>query len=112
MDPGKVAELLLLDPHHPRSLRFNVAVLDASLRAISQAIPAGDANEAERLTGRLHVTLEYDGIDDILGRGLAGFLDDVLGTCRAVGDGIARAYFRGERPRAGAAAQAAQAQQQ
>jgi uncharacterized alpha-E superfamily protein len=112
IDPGKDAELLLLDAHHPRSLRFNVAVLDASLRAISRTIPAGDADEAESLTGRLHVTLEYDGIDDILGRGLAAFLDDVLGTCRAIGDGIARSYFRGDRTPASAAAQAAQAQQQ
>ena len=62
IDPQKVAELLVLHPRHPRSIRFNIAELQASLQAISHAAPGTYSTEAERLTGKLHETLLYDQI--------------------------------------------------
>ena len=53
------------------SVRFNVAWLQSSLRAISGAGPHSYANEAERLTGKLHDSLVYDRIQDIFARGPA-----------------------------------------
>jgi uncharacterized alpha-E superfamily protein len=93
IEPEKVAELLVMHPRHPRSVRFSVAALQAALRAISGAGPDGYANEAERLTGKLHDTLKYDRIADVFGRGLHPFLTDVLATCATIGDGISQSYF-------------------
>jgi uncharacterized alpha-E superfamily protein len=93
IDPHKVAELLVLHARHPRSIRFNIAELQASLQAISLAVPGTYATEAERLTGKLHETLRYDRMEDIFERGLHVFLRDLQGTCRAIGEQIARTYF-------------------
>jgi uncharacterized alpha-E superfamily protein len=93
IQPDRVAELLILHPQHPRSLRFSVGILQSALRAISGSGIDTWANEAERLTGRLFDSLKYDRIEDILGRGLHPFLADVQHTCRAIGEEVARTYF-------------------
>jgi len=93
IEPEKVAELLILHPQHPRSIRFNVSVLQQALRAISGTGSGSYANEAERLTGKLHETLKYDRIQDIFARGLHPFLTELEGTCRSIGEQIARTYF-------------------
>ena len=93
IDPPNVAELLILHPQHPRSVRFNVAWLQSSLRAVSGAGPHSYANEAERLTGKLHDSLVYDRIQDVFARGLHVFLADVETTCRRIGEQIATTYF-------------------
>jgi uncharacterized alpha-E superfamily protein len=93
IEPERVAELLVLHPRLPRSIRFNIATLQQSLRAISGSGPGSYANEAERLTGKLHESLMYDRIEEIFARGLHAFLLDVQKTCRAIGEHIARTYF-------------------
>jgi len=93
IDPQKVAELLILHPRHPRSIRFNVAALQTALRAVSGATPHTYASEAERLTGKLHDTLVYDRIEEIFARGLHSFLVDLQKTSRLIGEHIARKYF-------------------
>ena len=93
IEPARVAELLVLHPHHPRSIRCSVATLREALRAIGGAGPDDYASEAERLTGRLHDGLKYDRIEDLFARGLHAFLADVLRTCRAIGEQLARTYF-------------------
>jgi uncharacterized alpha-E superfamily protein len=93
IEPRNIAELLILHPKHPRSVRFNIGWLQMSLRSISGSGPHSYANEAERLTGKLHDALVYDRIDDIFARGLHAFLADVSYNCRAIGEDIARSYF-------------------
>ena len=93
VEPERVAELLLLNPQHPRSLRFSIGVLQSALRAISGSGVDTWGNEAERLTGRLFDSLKYDRIEDILGRGLHPFLAEAQETCRAIGEELARTYF-------------------
>jgi uncharacterized alpha-E superfamily protein len=88
-----MAELLILHRQHPRSIRFNIATLQQSLRAISGSGAGSYANEAERLTGKLHETLMYDRIEEIFAHGLHSFLVDLQKTCRAIGEHIARTYF-------------------
>ena len=39
IEPERVAELLVLHPQHPRSIRFNIGVLQSALRAISGSGP-------------------------------------------------------------------------
>lgn len=94
IDPGKVAELLVLDPLHPRSIRFNVAALGAALHGLADAGPGASADEAERLVGRLNGRLEYDRIGDVLAHGLHPYLEEVQHACRAIGDEVARTYFQ------------------
>ncbi|HYP12816.1 MAG TPA: alpha-E domain-containing protein, partial [Bryobacteraceae bacterium] len=93
IEPERVAELLILHPKHPRSIRFNIAALQFALRAVSGSPSHHYATEAERLTCKLHDTLVYDRIEDIFARGLHDFLKDLQQTCRLIGDNIARRYF-------------------
>jgi uncharacterized alpha-E superfamily protein len=93
IEPERVAELLVLHPQHPRSLRFSIGVLQSALRAVSGSGVDTYANEAERLTGRLYDSLKYDRIEDIFARGLHSFLADVQKICRAIGEHVARTYF-------------------
>jgi len=93
IDPEKVAELLILHPQHPRSIRYNIAGLQAALRAISGSHADSYANEAERLAGKAHETLMYDRIQDIFARGLHPFLTQLQRTCRSIGEHVARTYF-------------------
>jgi len=93
IEPAKVAELLLLHPRHPRSVRFNISSLHTALQAISGSGPDSYATEAERLTGKMQESLLYDRIEDVFARGLHSFLTDLEKTCRVIGEQIARSYF-------------------
>lgn len=93
IEPERVAELLILHPKHPRSIRFNVSALQTALRAVSGSPAHHYATEAERLTGKLHDMLVYDRIEDIFARGLHSFLTDLQTSCRSIGENIARRYF-------------------
>jgi uncharacterized alpha-E superfamily protein len=93
IEPHKVAELLLLDARHPRSVRFNLGVLQNSLYSISGSVPGTYANEAERLTSRTHERLTYDSIEEIFSSGLHNFLEDLLDTCKTIGGEVAQTYL-------------------
>ncbi len=93
IEPERVAELLVLHAQLPRSVRFNIAAVQQSLRAISGAGPGAYADEAERLTGKLLESLRYDRMEDIFARGLHTVLTGVQKSCRGIGEHIARKYF-------------------
>jgi len=93
IEPERVAEMLILHPQHPRSIRFSVTEVQAGLRAVSGTGPGSYANEAERLTGKVLESLRYDVIGEIFKRGLHAYLHDLLRTCRLIGEDIARSYF-------------------
>jgi len=93
IEPERVAEMLILHPQHPRSIRFSVTEMQSGLRAISGTGAGSYANEAERLTGKVLESLRYDKIGDIFQRGLHLYLSDLLRVFRSVGEDIARTYF-------------------
>ena len=93
IEPTRVAELLLLDARHPRSVRFNLSALQSSLHAVSGSVPGTYANEAERLTGKMQERLTYDSIDEIFAGGLHNYLTDLQETCRIIGEQISKAYL-------------------
>jgi uncharacterized alpha-E superfamily protein len=93
IEPEKVAELLLLDSRHPRSVRFNLGILQNSLYAISGSVPGTYANEAERLTGRAYERLTYDSINEIFEGGLHSYLEELLATCRTIGGHVTETYL-------------------
>ena len=93
IEPERVAEMLILHPQHPRSIRFSVTEVQAGLRAVSGTGPGSYANEAERLTGKVLESLRYDVIGEIFKRGLHAYLHELLRNCRLIGEDIARSYF-------------------
>jgi uncharacterized alpha-E superfamily protein len=93
IEPEKVAEMLILHPLHPRSIRFSLTEAQSGLRAVSGTGQGSYANEAERLAGRTVERLSYDKVGEIFKQGLHGYLGDLLRMCGAMGDDIARTYF-------------------
>jgi uncharacterized alpha-E superfamily protein len=93
IEPEKVAEMLILHPLHPRSIRFSLTEVQSGLRAVSGTGPGAYANEAERLAGRVVERLSYDKVGEIFKQGLHSYLGDLLRMCGAIGDDIARTYF-------------------
>ncbi len=93
IDPQKVAEMLILHPQHPRSIRFSITEVQAGLRKISGTGAGSYANEAERLTGKVLESLRYDKIEDIFRRGLHSYMGDILKGCHAIHEDIARTYL-------------------
>ncbi len=93
IEPERVAEMLILHPQHPRSIRFSMTELQGALRAISGTGAGSYANEAERLTGKVLESLRYDTVEDIFRRGLHIYLGNILSKCRSIGSDIAHSYF-------------------
>jgi len=93
IEPERVAEMLILHPQHPRSIRFSATEVQGGLRAISGTGPGSYATEAERMTGKLLEGLRYDRIDEIFKRGLHAYLHELLRMFRLIGTDIERKYF-------------------
>lgn len=93
IEPDRVAEMLILHPEHPRSVRFNTTELQTGLRSISGAQTGSYATEAERLTGKVLEGLRYTTMDEILAGGLHPYTNNLLRSYRAIGDHIGRSYF-------------------
>jgi uncharacterized alpha-E superfamily protein len=71
--PSRVAELLVLRPEMPRSLRFCASQIVQHLDALAGARDL----EAQRLAGELHARLRFARIDRVLGKGLHEFLAEI-----------------------------------
>jgi uncharacterized alpha-E superfamily protein len=93
IEPEKVAGMLILNPQHPRSIRFSTTEVQAGLRAISGSERGSYANEAERLAGRIVERLSYDKIEEIFKQGLHSYLNELSGMFSSIGSDIARNYF-------------------
>jgi uncharacterized alpha-E superfamily protein len=91
--PEKVAEMLILNPQHPRSIRFSMTGVQSGLKEINGSVSGSYANECERLTGKALQSLRYDKIEDIFSRGLDIHMQDLLRICRSIDEDIARSYF-------------------
>jgi uncharacterized alpha-E superfamily protein len=93
IEPNHVAEMLILHPQLPRSIRFCTTEVQRALRAISRSGVGSYANEAERVTGKMLERLRYDTIDEILRQGLHRYLNELLHMSGIIGENIARTYF-------------------
>ena len=93
IDPEKVAELLILHPQHPRSIRFNIAALQSRCAPSAARLPVPTPMKPSGSPGKVNETLMYDRIQDIFSRGLHPFLTRLQKTCRSIGEHIARTYF-------------------
>lgn len=91
--PRRVAELLLLSPDFPRSVRFCLSQLDSALRSIS-GVPAGRfSNDAEKLSGRVLAGLLFSSIEDLFDRGLHTYLDHLQTRFNEIGQALFATYI-------------------
>jgi uncharacterized alpha-E superfamily protein len=82
--PTRVAELLILQKQMPRSLVACMAAVVANLADIRNDL----SQDTERLAGKLHATLQFGLIDDILEEGLHDFLTNFLACIEDLGNRI------------------------
>ena len=87
--PRRVAEMLLLRPEMPRSLRFCATQVADHLDIL-----AGSRDlEAQRLAGELHARLRFARIDRVLAAGLHDFLEEILGRIAELSTQLAQDFM-------------------
>jgi uncharacterized alpha-E superfamily protein len=91
--PDRVAEFLLLNAEFPRSVRFAAARVESALRAIAQLTGRGAGGRAERLAGRLHASLDYGQVDEILGEDPHLYLEGIGRYCAQIHDAAQLSYI-------------------
>ena len=87
--PELVAELLILRPDMPRSLRASINGVVENLRALT---PDQDS-ESLRLAGKLQAELSYARVEEILATGLHAYLTQCLDWVNALGAQIGREFL-------------------
>ncbi len=87
--PARVAALLILHAKMPRSLVACLAAVLANLQEVRNEL----SHETERLAGKLHATLQFALIDEILKDGLHDFLTDFLAAIATLAGGISRDFL-------------------
>ena len=92
--PERVAEFLLLNAEFPRSVRFAAARVESALRAIAQLdAAAARGGRAERLAGRLHASLDYGQVDEILNDDPHAYLDGIGRYCAQIHAALYQSYI-------------------
>lgn len=110
VQPRAVIEMLTFSPVFPRSIRFSIEQVQASLEQIAAyraydpatvrfetiqhaAAQLGSADEAERAVGRLQARLAYGSTDEMFDESLHLYLSDVQRRCNQIGEHIQARYF-------------------
>jgi uncharacterized alpha-E superfamily protein len=91
--PARIAEFLLLNAEFPRSVRFAAARAESAVRAIAQLTGRGAGGRAERLAGRLHASLDYGQVDEILSDDPHAYLEGVGRLCRQIHTALYEGYL-------------------
>lgn len=86
---GRVAELLILNPQMPRSLRSCYDRLSETLEELCGT----SAPECQRMAGRLHSSLRYRKIDEIFETGLHEFLTEFIQGNAQLGRQLAQDFM-------------------
>lgn len=91
--PWNVAELLVLRPEMPRSLRACYDIVTECLDELSR-IHGGKRGECHRIAGAISSGLRFGRIADIFQSGLHEHLTDQIEKAQELGDEIANLYMR------------------
>ncbi len=92
VSPWNVAELMILKPEMPRSLRACYDEIAANLDQLGAAYGSRQG-ECHRLAGELHAGLRYGRIDNIFQTGLHEFLTQYIDRTFDLGDEISAHYL-------------------
>jgi uncharacterized alpha-E superfamily protein len=90
--PERIAEFLLLNPQFPRSVRFAAQRVESALKAIAILTARGSGGRAERMAGRLHASLDYGQVDEILSEDPHVYLDTVGRHCSQIHSAVYQSY--------------------
>ncbi len=93
LQPGHIAEFLLLNHEFPHSVNFSIASLQTALSAIAEATETHKNTRVYRVSGRLRSTLEYADIGEIMADGFSDFLADVQQQCANIHDAVNQVYI-------------------
>ena len=89
VDERRVAELLILDPTLPRSLRF---CFDEIVRILG-VLPGATAKPARRLAATILANLEFADIEEIHTEDYRAFLERFIGETAQLGEALHQAYL-------------------
>lgn len=89
----RIAEFLLLNPEFPRSVRFAASSVESSLRTIANLSTRGSGGRVERLAGRLHASLDYGQVDEILSDDPHAYLKSISRQCQQIHAAIYQGYI-------------------
>jgi uncharacterized alpha-E superfamily protein len=92
LQPDRIAEFLVLSPSFPHSVRFSAGALEKAVQEIGREVEGKRSSRVERIAGRLHATLSFGQIDEILGSGLNAYLETVLRQCGQVHSALYQTY--------------------
>ena len=90
--PERIAEFLLLSPEFPRSVRFSAARVESALRAVAISTARGSGGRAERMAGRLHASLDYGQVDEILSEDPHVYLETIGRHCAQIHAAVYQSY--------------------
>jgi uncharacterized alpha-E superfamily protein len=93
LDARRIVEFLLLDASFPRSVRFAVEQLEASLRVLTRLSGRSAGGRPERLAGRLRASLNYAVVDEIVAESLHHFLHGVRRQCGQIHSATTQAFI-------------------
>jgi uncharacterized alpha-E superfamily protein len=91
--PDRIAELLLVHPEFPYSVRYSVERMYVSLKAITAQGTAKNRAHIGRIIGRLRSSLAFATIGELLAGDLQAFLNGVLEQCRDLHSALHDAYI-------------------
>ena len=91
--PERVAEFLLLSADFPRSVRFAIDTVEASLRSIARTLGRNSPGRVDRLAGRLRASLDYSQIDEIMADSLQSYVQGIRRQCEQVHTALYLTYI-------------------
>ena len=91
--PEWVMEFLLLDANFPRSVRFSASIAESALRSLGRLSGRRAGGDAERLAGRLHASLDYGQVGEILDGEPHLYLTDIGRQCAQIHSALYRTYI-------------------
>lgn len=91
--PKKVAELLILNEHLPRSILFCLIRSDEALRRISGIRPGTFSNSIEKASGSLLAQLQFSTVDDFFNPGLNETMDAFQFKLNQIGEAFVETYI-------------------
>lgn len=87
--PVRVAELLILNEHMPRSLHTAMGEVYNNVRAVAN----GRSAETERRAGEIHAALHFGVIQGVFSMGLHNYLTQFIGRVSDLGNRIAEDFL-------------------
>jgi uncharacterized alpha-E superfamily protein len=93
LQPDRIAELLLVYPEFPYSVRYSVERMYVSLKAITAQSAGRPRAQIGRIIGRLRSSLAFSTVNELRAGDLHSFLNGVLDQCRAIHAAVHDAYI-------------------